>query len=317
MENIISNYKPTIINYTNGNISDSILNNFPIYIINLKDNLERRNYINFLMCKMKLNYNLLIVDKIDSETYNKLGKKNIKTDKNKLGCIISHLFCIKLCIDYNYKKFIILEDDIIFHKQFNELCTIDLLNLDFDMLMLGACDFNVNNNKQFIHKQFNDLYIYKPIKQALGSHANVYSISFAKTLYEFKINTPVFEFDADFKKFYQKNKIYICMPNLIICELSTTNLNHQFGYNSLEHNNYIKKAFPKEFTYKDYKYITIHFINYVKSNYESNHSFTINYIINEYIKLLNIDETMKTNLSDNLLSSGYSIEDIQNMYLSK
>lgn len=317
MENIISNYNPTIINYTHGDINDSILNNYPIFIINLKDNLERRNYINFLMCKMKVNYNLLMVDKIDYETYNKLGKKNIKTDKNKLGCIVSHLFCIKLCIDSNYNKFIILEDDIIFHKQFNELCTLDLLNLDFDMLMLGACDFNLNNNKQLIHTHFNNLYIYKPNRQALGAHANIYSISFAKTFYEFKMKTPIFEFDADFKKFYQKNNIYICIPNLVICELSTTNLNHKFGYNSLEYNNYIKKVFPKEFTYKDYKYITIDFINYVKSYYDSNHNFTLNYIIDEYIKFLNVDEIVKTNLSENLLFSGYSVEDIQYMYSSK
>jgi GR25 family glycosyltransferase involved in LPS biosynthesis len=316
MESIIANYKPTIINYINGDINDNILNKYPIFIINLKDNIERRNYITFLMRKMKVNYNLVIVDKIDFDIYDKLGKQNIRIDKNKLGCIISHLFCIKKCIDSNYNKFIIFEDDIIFHKRFNELCTDDLLNVDFDMLMLGACDFNVNNNKYSLHKQFNDLYIYKPFRQAVGAHANVYSISFAKTLYEFKMKTPIFEFDTDFKKFYKKNKIYISMPNLVVCELSTTNLNHQFGYNSIEHNKYIKKIFPQEFTYKDYKYITIDFIKYIKNNYHMNNNYTLDYIINEYVKSFNMNDIMKQNLNDNLTYSGYSIEDIKNMYLS-
>ncbi len=313
MEDVIANYNPIIINYINGDVSDNILNNYPIFIINLKDNLERRNYINFLMRKMKLNYNLVIVDKISENIYNTIGKENIKTDKNKLGCIISHLFCIKKCIDLDYNKFIIFEDDIIFHKNFNKLCTLDLLNIEYDMLMLGACDFNVNYNKQFVHKKFENLYIYKPVKQSVGAHANIYSLSFAKIFYEFKMKTPIFEFDADFKRFYQKNKIYICMPNLVVCELSTTNLNHNYGYNSIEHNKYIKKIFPDEFTYNDYNYITIDFINYVKK-YEIDRAIKLNEIIDEYVKSCNMNEKMKIVLSDNLMSNGYSIEEIYDMY---
>jgi len=316
MENIIKNYYPTIINYNNGGINDNILNNYPIFVINLKDNVERRNYINYLMSTMKINYNLVMVDKIDNDSYSKMGNKNIKTDNNKLGCVISHLFCIKLCIDSNYNKFIIFEDDIIFHKRINELCTLELLNIDFDMIMLGACDFNLNHNKQMVHKNFSDLYIYKPTRQALGAHANIYTLSFAKTLYDYKIKPPVVEFDSDFKRFYQKHNIYVCMPNLVVCELSTSNLNHYFGYNnSTKYNmNIIINIFPENFTYKDYKYITIHFINYVKENYNFKHEFTLNEIVNNYVKLFNISETMKKSLSDSLIYSGYSIEDIKKMY---
>jgi GR25 family glycosyltransferase involved in LPS biosynthesis len=313
MEHIIKNYNPTIINYNNNDINDNILNNYPIFIINLKDNQERRDYVNYIMQRMKINYNLVIVNKIDCDIYNKIGRENIKTDKNKLGCIISHLFCIKLCIDSNYKKFIIFEDDIIFHKCFNELCTFDLLNENFDMLMLGACDFNVNHNKKSLHKQINNLYIYKPNKQALGAHANIYSISFAKILYEYKIKAPFFEFDVDFRNFYQKYKIYVCMPNLVVCELTTSNLNHNFGYNSINYSR-IKNIFPEDFTYREYKYITIDFINYVKNNYDSECNCKLNQIVNNYVKVFNISETIKTYLSDNLIHSGYSIEDIKNMY---
>jgi GR25 family glycosyltransferase involved in LPS biosynthesis len=312
MENIIANYNPTIITYINGDNNDNILNNYPIFIINLKDNLERRNYVNHVMRIMKINYTLVIVDKIDPDIYDKIGKQNIKTDINKLGCIVSHLFCIKLCIESNYNKFIIFEDDIIFHKRFNDLCKIDLLNTDFDMLMLGACDFNLNYNKHCIHKQFNDLSIYKPFREALGAHANIYDISFAKILYDFKMNYPICEFDVDFKKFYKNYKIYICIPNLVICELSTSNLNHNFGYNSIEYTKYIKKVFPQEFTYNDYNYITIDFIKYIKNNYLINNNYTLEYIINEYVNLLNVNESIKHNLYENLLN-GYLIEDIKNM----
>lgn len=314
MENIIKNYNPTIIKYNNNDTCDNILNNYPIFIINLKDNQERRDYINYIMNKMKINYNLIIVNKINNDIYEKIKKQDIRTDNNKLGCIISHLFCIKQCIDSNYTKFIIFEDDIIFHKRFNELCTFDLLNEDFDMLMLGACDFNVSYNKQLVYKQLNDLYTYKPNKQALGAHANMYSISFAKILYEHKIKTPFFEFDVDFSKFYNKYKIYVCMPNLIVCELTTTNLNHNFGYNAIKYNTRIKNIFPKDFTYKEYNYVTIDFINYIKNNYDLVCESTLNEIVNNYVKGFNISEDMKAILSDNLICSGYSIEDIKNMY---
>lgn len=315
MEKIIENYNPTIINYNNGKIDDNILNNYPIFIINLKDNKQRRDYINYIMCVMKINYKLVIVDKLDSDIYDKIGGKYyIKTDKNKLGCAVSHLFCIKLSIDSNYKKFLIFEDDIIFHKRFNELCTVELLNEDFDMLMLGACDFNLNHNKQLIHKKFNDLYVYKPNIQALGAHANIYSISFAKIFYDLKIKFPIYEFDADISKFYKNHNIYVCMPNLVVCELTTTNLNHEFGYNAIQYNKMIKKIFPEDFTYNDYKYITINFINHVKDNHNSEHDHTLSQIVNDYVKLFNITENMKKTLTDNLICSGYSIKDIKNMY---
>ena len=103
------------------------------------------------------------------------------------------------------------------------------------------------------------------------------------------------------------------MPNLVVCELSTTNLNHHYGYKSIQHNKYLKKIFPEEFTYNDYNYITIDFIKYV-NNYEDNIDITLNQMVDEYIKVLHINETLKATLKDNLLSSGYSIEDIKHMY---
>jgi GR25 family glycosyltransferase involved in LPS biosynthesis len=307
MEEIINNYDVNILSYINGSNKDNLLNNLPIYIINLKSNVIRRHYIKYIMHQMRINYNLVIVDTINDDIYDKIEKINIKVDKFKLGCVLSHLYCIKICIDSNFEKFLILEDDIIFHKNFDKFFTLELLNLDFDILMLGAVDFNYDYNKQFIKSATNDMCIYKPNRQALGAHANIYSNSFAKKLYKYKITNKIVEFDVDFKFFYNKNNIYICTPNLIVCELSTTNLNHNFGYNFLRFKKYIKQIFPDKFTYKDYKYITIDFINYAKKCNDIN---SFKHLVEDYIKTLTKEEEIKLLIYDSLLQSGYSINDI-------
>ena len=315
MESIVANYNPIVCRYTNGSVTDHILNMYPIFIINLNDNIERRQYIAWLMRSMKLNYTLVMVDKLDHTVYDVIDKTAINIDKNKLGCAVSHLFCLKRCIDAKYPKFLILEDDVLFHKRFNELCTGELLNTPFDMLMLGACDFNVSLNHTSVRNTYETgLKLYNPIKQAVGAHANMYSHSFAVALYTFKMKLPVFEFDADFRRFYKSHKIYICMPNLVVCELSTTNLNHVYGYNSAEHAKYIKRIFLPEFTYTDYRYITIHFIQFVKRIRSANKRLTMRECVDAYVKECPIDDVTKQTLSDNLLSSGYTLDDVMGMY---
>ena len=53
----------TIKNTTNNQKIENILNDYPIYVINLKCDTIRRNYIKVLFKRHKINYNLLIVDK--------------------------------------------------------------------------------------------------------------------------------------------------------------------------------------------------------------------------------------------------------------
>jgi GR25 family glycosyltransferase involved in LPS biosynthesis len=272
------------------------------------------------MKQMKINYSLLIVNKITDIEYKSLDIKNISVDKNKLGCILSHLYCINMGLVSGYEKFAIFEDDIIFHKNFNCLFTEKFLNMKFDLLMLGACDFFFKENSINIlnMEQNDDLLLYKPKKQALGAHGMIYTSKFARFLYEYKLTNKIVEFDVELCKFYNDYQIWTCLPNLVVCELSSTNLNHNYGPNHANmYESFVRKCFPKNFTYNNYNYITIDIIEYIK-NQKINSDCKINSfeeMIDNYMKDKNITFRKRKLLKENVLNSNYTIEDIKNMII--
>jgi GR25 family glycosyltransferase involved in LPS biosynthesis len=314
---ILNNYEAIIEKYVNGELNDNILNNLPIYIINLKKDIARRNYVINMMSIMKINFNLVTVDKISDNLYKKIYKnvhKQIINSKSIIGCALSHLYCLEVCLKEDYDKFLILEDDIIFHKSLNILLTEEILNKDYDMLMLGACDTNYIKNVKETEDLDNGLSIYKPKKICLGAHANLYKKSFAKVVLETKCNTALMEYDTDFTKFYSKYKIYVCEPNLVITELSTSNINHNFGFNFKKHNfgsfeKFLEKIFKKGFTYEDYKYITIDFMEYLKNNKDDNKKYDEQ--INDYLNNFKLSENIKQMIYRSLLNNEYSMSDIE------
>lgn len=316
MEILLNNYKVELIKVNKYNTNEHILNCLPIYIINLSTDIIRRKYIKFLMNKMKINHTLVIVNKIDDEFYNEFLKTKSNLDRNRLGCVMSHLYCIRECINSNYNKFLIFEDDIIFHKNLSKLLTYEVINQSYDMLMLGAIDFSLKLNSQnakIIDKE-NAISIYNPSRMVLGAHANIYTLQFAKDFFKYKMENAVTEFDTDYMKFYKTHTISVCLPNLIICELSTTNLGHHFGPISKNQNAYyLGKAFPSNFTYKEYNYITINFIEFT-NNVEVMLLNDFEKIVDLYIeKCRQCDEDLKEKLKDDLLNGGYNLNDLKNI----
>ena len=268
---ILNKYKVIQVKVVNSVGSNIFLNNYPIYVINLKKDVERRNYIKYLFKRHNINYNLIIVDNFKYENTQELLKYRIK--ENKLGCILSHLWCINNAINNNYERFIIFEDDIVFHKHFDELfkkCISKLEKIP-DLLMLGSIDFKIKENMCYLNAEEN---IYYPEKNILGAHANMYSINFAKEFLNYKLNVPkILEFDFDYCRFKNKYKIGICLPNLVVCELSTTNIEHHFSPTNLNSFARYKRSFPSGFTYNDYEYMIIVFIQFIKEEMESGITF--------------------------------------------
>jgi GR25 family glycosyltransferase involved in LPS biosynthesis len=308
---LLDNYKVECINIINSKEKIGILNKFPIYVINLKSDVVRRNYIKLLFEKHKINYNLVIVEKFKYEKPEYFLKYN-KTHAFKMGCILSHLWCINNAINNNYENFIVFEDDIIFHKNFENLFVDMLFKLDDipDLLMLGAIDFKINENITTLNKYEN---IYYPKKNILGAHANMYKLDFAKDFLNYKLNSPkILEFDFDYFKVNETNnnkfKIGICLPNLVVCELSTTNINHNFSPTSSNGFSCYKRSFPNGFTYLDYEYMIIIFIQFM---YDKNVG-KINYCnigeaITDFIKLNN---NSHKDLEKWLQNGTYSLEDL-------
>ena len=302
----LDNYKVKCIKKTNDNLLNKneayILNRFPIYVINLKTDVIRRSYIEHLFKKHHINYHLVIVEKFNYTSKN-IGLINT-INSSILGCALSHLWCIRDAISKNMKQFIIFEDDIIFHKNFQELFQPMLLALEYcDLLMMGALDRNLPENMDL-----NTDKVYFPKCNVLGAHANVYKLEFAKAFFNYKIHTEtVMEFDTEYDKFMDKYKIGVCLPNLVVCELSTTNIHHY--YSPLMRNNYnnFTKTFHTQYNYNEYEYMLIKFIQLISENSNNTSYTSFNDMVSAFCKN---KEGYMEKIREWLLNSTYTLDDI-------
>ena len=260
----LENY-PVIIEEINNNENNkNNLLNIPIYVINLDRDKFRRGYIKSVLKKFGFTYKLVIVKKVSSD----IVKQNKRITPPVAGCCLSHLWCLKNAIEEKHNHFLILEDDIVFHKKFAEL----IRHVDYkryDMIQLGCCDFQLraNLNGQLNKNKNNPLTIYNPSRNALGAYGNIYNIGFAKLLFKFK-TTNFTEWDTRIDMFYNKYKIGICYPNLITTELSTTNLGHRFSL--FDNSNRFIKNCHIDFKYEDYNFIWVIFLEFCFKRYMKN-----------------------------------------------
>lgn len=239
-------YRVTERLYSNDNSNNKFVNSYldQIYVINLEENRVRRKYIEFIMKSLNINFTLIIVKKINKNVYRLLQeeekKDNEKLTISEMGTYLSHLWCLKKCIQNQYNKFLILEDDIIFHKKFHELFKNVVSHKEYDFLMLGASHFRYNLNTYYVSNG-----VYRPTfdklkGNLLGAFACMYSLDCAKHIFNLRRNEITY-FDKNFYDIFKKyeNTSAICNPNLILADVSNSNLNHNFGiigYDNL--NNY-------------------------------------------------------------------------------
>lgn len=255
MQKILDNYAVNIYNFSSHHVNDSVLNQHvdKVYVINLKKDTLRRNYIICLMNKFKINFTLVLVDKIDECTYSFVTNKTQEISKEELGCTLSHLWCLNNIICNKYNNAIIFEDDIIFHKQFSKLF-LNIFKKEYNFLLLGACDFCFSE----VHKNniINNLYaINNTSNRVYGAHANYYSLIGATKMFDIKMKYISF-FDKDYSIMFEyfKTTAFICYPNLIVSDITTTNLKHTYDLFSITEFNYYKKCFIN-FSFEDYHFI--------------------------------------------------------------
>jgi len=237
-----------------------------IYVINLIEDEIKRNYIIILMQKYNINFTLVIVERVSTELYKSLSDNSRNfISKGELGCCLSHLWCLSQIIKNNYENAIIFEDDIILHKDFeNEFidiynnCTSNNNKLDF--MLLGAHDYNFSKNNFKYAKNK----IYRPDEPAnnplYGAHANYYSLKGAKAM--FKIRTSIISFfDKEYMLMfnYFKNSSYICYPNLVVSNVSSSALNHKREILSQMEYEYYNKCFIK-FNFNNYNFIYLNLL---------------------------------------------------------
>lgn len=87
-------------------------------------------------------------DKIPLNVYRNFNKKNEKYVKGHLGSRLSHLEAVEDAKFYNYKRVLILEDDIVLLKDINDLLIGNYNNIqDFDMLYFGGLQEQLFGNQ--------------------------------------------------------------------------------------------------------------------------------------------------------------------------
>lgn len=206
--------------------SPSLLNKYvrQIYVINMEADTRKRNYIQLLFKKYNINYNLVIVDKVDDDVYNKLFQY-AKLSVPELGCTMSHMWCLIHMLKNEFENAIIFEDDVIFSKTFIE----DFINIinshtNLDFLLLGAHDFN------FSRKNYKNVKggLYRPEFDEkfplYGAHANYYSYRGAKRMFYIRSTNPSF-FDNEYNLIFDTLPYsYICYPNLAIANMSESGI---------------------------------------------------------------------------------------------
>ena len=196
-----------------------------LYVINLKEDVYKRNYIHLLFSKLQINYTIIMVDRADTSVYNSLfPSKNISI--GEFGCCLSHMWCLMHIIKHKFENAIIFEDDVILSKTFiSKFIQIYENNKKLDFLMLGAHDFNFSNHH---FRNIKDG-LYRPTKftNLYGAHANFYSFSAAKRMFYIRATNLSF-FDNEYNLLFNSvPNSFICYPNLVIANMTESKLNHE------------------------------------------------------------------------------------------
>lgn len=110
IEYFLKKYKIIRKKYTNDN--EQFINQYvdTIYVINLASNPVRRHYIKLMMEKLKINYTIIVVQKIHKNVYRyllNLQQNKTKISIGEMGTYLSHMWCLRDALHNNYKKFII------------------------------------------------------------------------------------------------------------------------------------------------------------------------------------------------------------------
>lgn len=240
-----------------------------IYVINMSNDVRKRNYITILFKKYKINYNLIIVDKVDKQVFSKLCNNYLITD-SELGCCMSHMWCLIHMLKNDFENSIIFEDDVILSKNFVEqFLTIYKANRKLDFLMLGAHDYNFSNDN-FKNTKNN---IYRPNfdkeKRLYGAHANFYSHDGAKRMFYIRATNLSF-FDNEYNLLFDTvPNSYICYPNLAISNMSESTLNHEKPFLSKNEMKYYTDCF-KDINLSNYNIIYINLLDISLANTDEN-----------------------------------------------
>ncbi len=198
---------------------------FKIYVVNLKNDLDRRkNIINEIEKQNIKNYE--IIDAIDGnelseQELNNLSYKdknlinpwNIKMSPSQVGCALSHIKIYKKFIKTDYNYALILEDDAVFIQSFNE----DLKKLILKNITNKKQILLLSELKEFFSKPIdkNNSYEIVNVTNAFFTHSYIINKEAAKSIIKFNYPVKTIADNFVFFKIYCGIKITGLNPYLV------------------------------------------------------------------------------------------------------
>jgi GR25 family glycosyltransferase involved in LPS biosynthesis len=220
------------INYDKFNLTNVV---DKIYIINMDKDIKRMKKLNKKMKNIGLNYTR-ITGVVGSDIYKNY---NTKLNPGQLGCLLSHQNVLKDAIKNNYNNILVLEDDVIFHKDFHNIFKKYYKYLidrekNFDLLYLGASQKhdwkNIKINKHY----------YKT-KKLDGFFAIIINKSLFNLIFE-RANTLEKPIDRILSHYFQEQKKSFCFhPNIITVKINQFSNTENSKFNHLKERNFYSK----------------------------------------------------------------------------
>lgn len=188
-----------------------------IYCLNLDRKIEK--WYNIKKKCDKLNIFIERFSAVDGDNINQsILNKYEKINKYAVGCLLSHYNIIKNAQKNNYKRILILEDDVLFCNNLIEKFSkfISKIN-DWKLLYLGGTqhkwnDINIKNG-YYLAKNVDGTFAYAVDQSIYNDLLQTDSIN----------NRPIDNILWDIQQKYYNN-CYVCFPNLIIADVSESEI---------------------------------------------------------------------------------------------
>ena len=223
----------------------SLINDYfdKIYCINLDRRKDKWNVVNKRFIQSKINierFSAIDGDDIPID----MIKKHSKLNKNEIGCMLSHYAIIKDAESKKYKRILILEDDVIFFKDFNKTFFEQIEGIkDWKLLYLGA------SQHFWKHLEYGKSFYYS--KDDLGTFA----IAIDQSMYSKILETaPIKNMAIDKKLTVLQDEnykdCYTLYPNLIISDVNISDIRN--SQNLTKHSKITKWDLSLYDAYDDY-----------------------------------------------------------------
>lgn len=197
-----------------------------VYLLNLDRRPDRLDKVSQKL--LKLNIKFKRFSAVDGNSLEDIIGSRSLENKFALACLLSHIEIIKDAKLNNFKKILIIEDDVLISEKFNEhLQKIKSLNDDWKMLYFGCSQYNPKNLK-FIDNRSRSFYF---CKESLGTffyaiRSDVYD-EIINQFEELKNKNALVSIDLLLSRFIQPkiyNKCFCMYPNIVIADVSESDI---------------------------------------------------------------------------------------------